>query len=124
MLHNLLIAVTSLFLCTLALFQVSFTGLAVTPLQIMLVLLASLMVGLEAGGLAKSFVLFYTSYLVASVVAVILARLPLDLLLGNFAGDLATLVIARNILLFSLLIAFPLSVLTLVLGCYLSERFT
>jgi len=124
MLRNLLIVTTTLFLCTLALFQVSFTGLAVTPLQILLVLLASLLVGLEAGGLARSFVLFYASYTVAAIVAVVLARLPLDLLLGSFAGDLATIVIARNILLFSLLIAFPISVLTLVLGCYMSERLT
>ncbi|MGC9086891.1 MAG: hypothetical protein ACP5IT_11925, partial [Thermoproteota archaeon] len=109
MLHNLLIVATTLLLCTLVLFQVSFTGLSITPPQVLLVLLASLLVGLEAGGLAKGFVLFYASYFVAAIIAVILARLPLDLLLGSFAGDLATLVVVRNILLFSLLIALPLS---------------
>ncbi|MGC9015009.1 MAG: hypothetical protein ACP5KW_11595, partial [Thermoproteota archaeon] len=72
MLHNLLIVATTLLLCTLVLFQVSFTGLSITPPQVLLVLLASLLVGLEAGGLAKGFVLFYASYFVAAIIAVIL----------------------------------------------------
>ena len=120
-LNYILAAATVITLCSIPLFKVSF---AETPslIDIFLLLLASILTGLEIANLSKAFVTFYASYFMSFILTIIAVRMPLDIFMGSLAGDLATIVLARNIVFFSFLTALPFTVIFLVLGSYLGEK--
>jgi len=110
--------------CSYALFRIAFLG---GPSQFLLgellvVAMSSLLAGISAASLRKAFVIFYSSYAAAVVAATVLVRQPLDVVMGGFAGDLATMVVARNIGFFSLILGLPASVVFLVIGAYVGDR--
>ncbi|MEM2217753.1 MAG: hypothetical protein QW731_05185, partial [Thermofilaceae archaeon] len=71
--------------------------------------------------LTKSFAIYFVTQVLSIIVALMLAKLPIDILLGSVSGDLATLVITKNVILFNLVYAAPISVITLVMSSYIAE---
>lgn len=117
----ILIALSSFFICLSASFQSAFTGLSTQPEYLIPVILASLIVGWVAENLTRSFTVYFVTQVLSIIAALVLARLPIDILLGSISGDLATLVIAKNVILFNLVYAAPISVITLVVSNYIAE---
>jgi len=120
-LNYIFVAATTITLCSIPLFKISFAE-TLSPLDFFLLLLASILTGLEIANLSKAFVTFYTSYFMSVILTIIAVRIPLDIFMGSLAGDLATIVVARNIVFFSFLTALPFTVIFLVLGTYLGEK--
>jgi len=111
-------------LCSYTLFRVAFLGYSVnlSPFEALAIAVAGLFTGLTLADLKRSLLVFYSIYLASYVTALTLLRYPLDTMMGGFSGDLATIVVTRNIGFFSLIVGGPLSILTLIIGVSISSR--
>lgn len=104
-----------------AFFHAAFTGVS-DPLPLFLPILAACFISAPVlKDLTKAVVGFFTPFFAAAATAVALTRYPLDALLGTASGDLATLVVARNVVLGALVVA-PFSAVALTVAGYLAER--
>lgn len=121
MFNYVLASITSIVLCAIPLFKVSFAG-TLSVFEILLLILASFLTGLEIANLSKAFIIFYVSYFLSVIITILAVRAPLDIFMGSLAGDLASIVVARNIAFFSFLIALPFTVIFLVIGTYIGEK--
>ncbi|MEM3138363.1 MAG: hypothetical protein QW760_07585, partial [Thermofilaceae archaeon] len=88
-----LLTLSSFFIYLLSFFQSAFTGLSTQPEYLIPVIVASLIIGWVAENLTKSFAIYFVTQVLSIIVALMLAKLPIDILLGSVSGDLATLVI-------------------------------
>ncbi len=90
-------------------------------LELIPAFLASYVIGYSTGRVASALVLLLASYTLAVFAAIQLIRAPLDAFLGTLSGDLAALVVEKNIAFTSLVVVIPLSFIFLVIGAYQGE---
>ncbi len=102
-------------------FQSAFTGLSTQPEYLIPVILAGLIAGGVTENLTESFTVYLVAQVFSTLTALVLARLPIDILLGSISGDLATLVVAKNVILFNLIYVTPISVIALIVSNYTAE---
>ncbi|MCD6209093.1 MAG: hypothetical protein J7J67_02775 [Thermoproteales archaeon] len=116
-----LISLSSILLCAIPLYKASFLEIP-SVFELFLLILASFLTGFQTASLNKAFIIFYASYFISVIGTILAVRLPLDIYMGSFAGDLATIVIARNVAFFSFIIVLPITVIFLVIGTYIGEK--
>ncbi|QOJ79046.1 hypothetical protein IG193_00845 [Infirmifilum lucidum] len=83
--------------------------------------MASYIIGYTTGRITGAIALFLASYFLAALATVQLIRTSLDIFLGTFSGDLAALVVEKNLAFASLVVVIPLNLIFLVIGVYQGE---
>jgi len=89
--------------------------------EFLLVLFASYAIGFTTARISKAIAVFLGAYGLAAILTVQLIRAPLDALMGTLNGDLAAIVVERNVLFTGLVVVAPLSFVFLVIGAYRGE---
>jgi len=71
---------------------------------------------------SRSFVYTFGVHLLSIILAIAMVELPIYNLLGDLPGELASLVVIRNVLLYEIILAAPSSVIVLFFAGYVAER--
>ena len=110
------------FLCLVSYFQSAFTGLLPNPAMLLPIAAAAILTPFAERGLKRSLTLLFLAHTFAMAAASLLVLNPIRQLLGPTSAELASIVVVRNVLLYGMLLALPLSIAALAAAGYISER--
>ncbi|RLE59620.1 MAG: hypothetical protein DRJ32_04295 [Thermoprotei archaeon] len=84
--------------------------------------LISTLYGYLAENLKQAFLGYVASVAASIFITIILVRYPIEAFIGSLAAELVTIFVLRNTVTYIAFIIFPVSVIFIPLGIYLSQR--
>lgn len=109
-------------LCFISFFNSAFSGLATPPIYMLPIMAASIVVSASEREFSRSFIYTFGIHLLSIILAIAIVELPIYNMLGDLPGELASLVVIRNVLLYEIVLAAPSSVIVLFFTGYAIEK--
>jgi len=105
-------------------FKASFSSISgELPLQYILIIVAAgFLIGFFVHDISSAFIVFASSLISSMAITTFLVKLPVDTFISSISGSVAAVIALKGILTYTLFLVAPLSLPSVIGGCYVRDR--
>ena len=106
------------------LFKAAFSSISgELPLQyILIIVVAGFLIGFFVHEISSAFIVFASSLICSIAITTFLVKLPVDTFISSISGSVTAIIALKGILTYVLFLVAPLSLPSVIGGCYVRDR--